>query len=340
MNAAAADENTLTATHAPTRGVFESNDLELTREFVNYAYGNDLRFRSFGEDRFFKHVRDDFGSFAMEDVRLDMDADFDVDPLPVFVVIEINSGWREHRWGDTVQRAGPGDLCANAPPHRAYCSRVHSPDFRSVVLSQSLLARTGGFTEDQPGRALRFTGTQPASPGLADQWRTTAAHVRDLLGAGSDALKEPLVTANLARHLAQSALNTFPNTGGPQLTSADGADATPGAVRRGIAFMEEYAHTDIGLAEIATAARVSTPALQIAFARHHSTTPFGHLRAVRLDRAHFDLLACKDDEETGAARDPATVASVAARWGYASTADFTASYRHAYGVSPDETLAA
>lgn len=326
--------------HAPTRGVFETNDLDLGREFLNEVYGTTMHLRGPQHEQFMRHARNDFGSFRVNDVRMGMDADFEVDPLETLVVLQPRAGWIEHQWEETAEYIGPGDLAANCPPHRPYSARVHNADVESVELNQTLLARTAGFTEERPSAALHFLRTQPASPGLADQWRSAAAHVRDLLETRPDALNEPLVIGNMTRVLAERALAVFPNTGGPEPTSADGRDATPGAVRRAVGFIEDHANIDIDVVDIAAAARVTPRALQIAFARHHTTSPIGHVRGVRLDRAHFDLLAADSTVPAGAgAPTGVTVPSIAARWGFATPADFAAGYRHTYGVSPAETLA-
>ncbi|QPP07049.1 hypothetical protein G4Z16_12350 [Streptomyces bathyalis] len=161
-------------------------------------------------------------------------------------------------------------------------------------------------------------------------------------------MNEPLLIGNLARNPAENAMATFPNSEERQPTSAEGRDATPAAVHRAVAFIESNAETDISLADIANAARVAPRALRLAFARHHRTRAFGFLRSVRLDRAHFELLAAAGSGSTGPGAGAGTgrgtgdttVASVAAHWGFATPAVFAASYHHTYGVSPDETLAA
>lgn len=317
------------------RRQFKTSDLDLGRKFLSDAYGSDLHLRGTEHDQFISHTRYDCGSFALDDLTPGMDATFDVGPLENLAVFQVMTGWMEHQWSGGARRTGPSDTAANPPPHKPYTVHVHNTEYCSANLSQSLLKRTAGFTEDDPGSAVHFTGMEPASAGLADHWRSAVARARRLLEARQGAMYESLVSGNIARSLAESALITFPNTGGPQPTSADGGDATPSAVRRAIAFMEENADNDIGLTDMAAAARISPAALQIAFTRHHTTTPLGSLRGVRLDRAHFDLLAAGRGE---GADDGVTVDDIGARWGFSTPADFATSYRHVYGVSPDEIL--
>lgn len=101
-------------------------------------------------------------------------------------------------------------------------------------------------------------------------------------------------------------------------------------VARAVAFIEERARDDIGVADIAAAAFVTVRAVQLAFRRYLDTTPLGYLRQVRLERAHQEL--------TEADPDRTTVTAIAADWRFTNASRFSAYYRAAYGVSPTQTL--
>jgi anti-anti-sigma factor len=103
-----------------------------------------------------------------------------------------------------------------------------------------------------------------------------------------------------------------------------------GTVERAVAFIEERARDDIGVAEIAAAAFVTIRAVQLAFRRYLGTTPLGYLRQVRLEHAHGQLQSA----------DPRriTVTAVAADWRFTNPSRFTAYYRAVYGVPPSATL--
>jgi transcriptional regulator GlxA family with amidase domain len=107
-------------------------------------------------------------------------------------------------------------------------------------------------------------------------------------------------------------------------------DALPALLRRAIVFIDENAHTAIGLTEIAAAIHVTPRAVQYMFSRHLGTTPLTYLRRVRLYHAHRDL----------AAADPMTdtVTAIAARWGWAHPGRFSVIYKSTYGQSPSSTL--
>jgi len=109
------------------------------------------------------------------------------------------------------------------------------------------------------------------------------------------------------------------------------ASSMPAALCSAVAFIDAYAADPIGLTEIAAAAQLSPRALQAAFRRHLDTTPLGHLRSVRLARAHADLLAARRG-------DGKTVTEIANRWGFSQLSRFARDYKARYGQSPRETL--
>ncbi|MEJ2888434.1 helix-turn-helix domain-containing protein [Actinomycetospora aeridis] len=98
-----------------------------------------------------------------------------------------------------------------------------------------------------------------------------------------------------------------------------------------VSFIEANAHRDIGTAEIAAAVHIGARGLQQAFRKHRGQTPLGHLRQVRLERAHRDLL-------TADRSDRVTVGDIANRWHFANAGRFASEYRQAFGCSPSRTL--
>jgi transcriptional regulator GlxA family with amidase domain len=139
-----------------------------------------------------------------------------------------------------------------------------------------------------------------------------------------------LFASTAMQHLAATMLAAFPNNPLLDPTIEDRRDTTPALLRRAIAFIEEHADTDIGIADIARATYVTPRAVQLMFRRHRDCTPMEYLRRVRLHHAHQDLLVAN--------RSHATVAHIAARWGFAHTGRFAVYYRQVYGQSPHTTL--
>ncbi|WP_314176672.1 helix-turn-helix transcriptional regulator [Streptomyces winkii] len=324
----------------PTRRAFETRDPEAGRAFMNAVYGTSLRMSGNNEDQLIRHSRYDLGPFCLDDMTLPMDAEYVAEPLEHLAVIQIHSGWSEHRPTDAAdqvlpgdhERIGPDDINIIAQPDRPFSARASNLGFSGVLLDMPLVMRTAGIGEDAPTGPIRFSRLEPPSQADADRWRNSYDYVREVLETEFDAMSEPLVRGDSARLLAACALETFPNSAVPEPTSKDTRDATPLTVRKALAFIGENAGADIGPAEIAAAVRVSPRALQLAFARHHDTSVLGQVHRVRLDRAHFELLAA--DPAGGA-----TVPRIAARWGFAKPGGFRTLYRNIYGVSPSETLA-
>ena len=199
---------------------------------------------------------------------------------------------------------------------------------QAITLPQSLLTAVAATASDRPRRSWEFSSPQPVS-GRAQQWRDTAQLVDGLL-ADSEAAAAPLILGPAARLLAATALAVFPNTAITEPASNDRRDARPQTVRRAVAFIDEHAHEDITVADIAAAASVTTRAVQLAFRRHLDTTPLDYLRRVRLDHAHHDLLTADPAQDS--------VTAIAYRWGFPSPSRFAARYRQAYGVPPGHTL--
>lgn len=100
-----------------------------------------------------------------------------------------------------------------------------------------------------------------------------------------------------------------------------------------MAQAEQHADEDVSPAALAAAAGTSARALQYAFRRHLDTTPGQFLRSVRLERAHRELQAA---DPTGGA----TVAGIAAWWGFPHPGRFAADHRARYGRTPRDTLRA
>jgi AraC-like DNA-binding protein/anti-anti-sigma regulatory factor len=103
-----------------------------------------------------------------------------------------------------------------------------------------------------------------------------------------------------------------------------------GTVGLAVAFINERARDDIGVADIAAASFVTIRAVQLAFRRYLNTTPLGYLRQIRLERAHDQLLSADSDRTT--------VTAVAADWHFSNASRFSGHYRAAYGVPPIQTL--
>ena len=216
-------------------------------------------------------------------------------------------------------------------PQRLYTCRWEELDLLTLSLDHSAVEAHAAELLGVEDFRVRFTGADAVSPGMAHYLATTVATFGQHQLTNEEAMGRPLARTEAFRSLATTVLHAFPGTFLDRLAVPAPERPAPAGVRRAVEFMEEHAAQDIGLAEIARAARLSPRGLQAAFRRELGTTPLAHLRGVRLDAAHRELVAT-DPQEGG------SVASVANRWGFTHTGRFAASYRARYGVNPATTL--
>jgi AraC-like DNA-binding protein len=181
--------------------------------------------------------------------------------------------------------------------------------------------------EDTP---VAFASARPINAALGRYWAGLAGMARDTVDSG--AFAEPLVRAQLTRHLAVAMLECFPLVGDRHERTLS-MEAQAHRYRTAVAFFDDFASLPITVEDAVRAADTTTEALVRAFRAHHplGLTPAGYLRRTRLAAAHADLLAA--DPTRGV-----TVREIAARWGFAHPGRFAAAYRDVYGVPPKHTL--
>lgn len=110
----------------------------------------------------------------------------------------------------------------------------------------------------------------------------------------------------------------------------DPARVQSAVLRRAITFINENAHREITLSDIAAAVNVTPRSVQYAFRRHLGMTPLEYLRRVRLDRAHRELQTADPRRDT--------VMAIAGRWGFSHAGRFSSVYKRTFGTAPSETL--
>jgi AraC-like DNA-binding protein len=271
----------------------------------------------------------DCGAFQLDSMEIAARAAFRYEPDQEYFVSTVSRGSLRVRQRGVDERLVPGEVALIGRPGVETVTEI--ANFRQSVVNfrASLLRAAAGLDPDGP-ELPRFDSIRPASESHADIWRRAVdfatTTLRDQAVAAS-----PLVVGATERLLAELVLATFPNSALAPPTPGAGEDArSPATLRRAVAFIEANADRDIGIAEIAGAARVSRRAVQQAFRRHLDATPTAYLRRVRLDAAHRELR----EAEPGAL----TVTEVAYRWGFCSPSRFTERYRAAFGTTPSETL--
>ena len=102
----------------------------------------------------------------------------------------------------------------------------------------------------------------------------------------------------------------------------------PSRLQAVLAYMETRADQPLTPGELARVGCMSVRALHAAFRQELGVSPMAHLRRIRLDHVHADLLR-------GA--EPQRIGDVAARWGFFHPSRFARQYHERFGELPSET---
>lgn len=300
-------------------------DLAEAHHHLLAEYGAGLRLReSRTKARQLSVDRRQTQAFECHDVRLPAQLQFDVEDFGGVVIAALQAG--------TVTAGGDvhgvsyrrGDVfMSNFPGAHYRCHTDHAWS-HTVTIPLRVLAQSAGVAPS----SLRFMSGNPVNAAAAERWVSTLDTVERLLADPVTA--NPIVLGKAGRMLASRVLEIFPVTRTPG-TEHPGR-LVPNFLRRAIAHMEENAAADIGVADIAAAVELTPEGVTYLFRRHLGVAPLEHLRRIRLDRAHRDLLDHGPDS--------ATVFAIAARWGFPDLRSFEEFYRGSYGQEPQVTLQA
>jgi len=312
------------------RGV-ETGDPAVAHSIISRIYRLRDLTPAAGPDFSFGRVVSGDDRFAMGQIHYRGQLHAVSEPLPEFFCI---SRVLEGRYG---LADGRSELRAQAGDRFVFPSdRVKEHRWDDMHLGQVMLDRVAverelaGLSLTTPPEGLQTLSMEPVSEALGDHWGSTTRHVLDGVLSNDAAMASPLVRSAAFRSLVTAFVEAFDTNVVGTGKSSD-ARALPSTVRRALAFVEEHAHDDIGVVEIAEAARLTPRGLQLAFRRHLDTTPMAALRAARLRGAHGDLVL--GDPTLGH-----TVAGIALSWGFANPGRFAALYSTQFGRTPRETL--
>jgi AraC-like DNA-binding protein len=307
---------------------FDSCDLAATEDFLVRAYTR-IRIGSDGQDSRVRIMRRWMGEVNVDDLTFSYDMNYAANPLGRICLCRVHSGHiEENVIGEPQNVFAPGDLSLLAPPNLPYAGRVCRAKYDLTMFDPSQLDRVAATAPGARNASVRLTGQRPVSAAAGRQLSAAIDYFRLL--TRTDTKPSALIAATAASHLAASVLSAFPNNALTDPTAADRNAATPTLLRRAMSYIEDQAHTDIAIGDVAAHVYATPRAVQYVFRRHLDMTPMQYLRLVRLTRAHRDLVLADPDVTT--------VSAVAARWGFAHHGRFASLYRQTYGKSPHQTL--
>jgi AraC-like DNA-binding protein len=318
-------------TTAPQHVRFETTDYDHAGEYLTTVYGTTMRMTGRRVGYAFRFTQMMTSTFSVgtacqtDDMAINV-----VDPPASLYLLRPRGTVVDYLSADTEHRIGPGELylasaSVDGVPYRV---RWTNGVIEATALPFPLIDQVAAAEGEVP---IRFSDLRPHSRQAARHLAATVDHLSEALRTRPEVMAEPLVASTSGQALCAAVLAAFPNTALLDPTIEDRHDSHPRTLRKAISFVDDNAHEEITVADIAAAANVTTRALQHAFRRHRATTPMGYVRMVRLRQAHQDLLAA--DPSAGV-----TVTQVAAQWGFFHPGRFARYYREVYGCPPYTTL--
>lgn len=160
-------------------------------------------------------------------------------------------------------------------------------------------------------------------------WAGLAIMIGDQLHRPGSLVYQPLTAASLVDSLLNGLFCAVRHEFSEALARGDGACRSP-IVQKAIDYIHTRAAEPITTRDIAAHCCISVRALQEGFVRHVGRSPMQYLRAVRLRRAHEELLAADPREET--------VSRVAHRWGFTNPGRFATAHEIRFGEPPSHAL--
>lgn len=310
----------------PPAGFDFEGDGDDARQWLDASYGAALGLH--GEMGTVHHQRSTRGAVSFDRLRIDAPVKFDAEAMPALVVVDVLSGEVEYTRRSITDRMSRGGTVLASGWGMPFSGGGNGYDVRNTSISvEALTSAIADLDPDRTAADVSFSSFVPRSRAAAAQWRA----VVDQLGALASTSDNPLAQAELSRFLAHTLLSTFDNNiVGAQTGGASTArDATQATVRRAQHVIDERAHDELSMSDIARECAVTPRTLQYAFRRHLDCTPGDYLRQVRLDLVHQVLT-------DGSGR---TVGDAATRFGFFNPGRFASEYRQVFGENPRETLA-
>ncbi|MGY1751842.1 helix-turn-helix transcriptional regulator [Blastococcus sp. SYSU D01042] len=318
------------ATTAVQRLEVATRDVLRAHESIRDTFaGHRLRIRGSQERFRYRQTTATAGDLAVDSLLHTMGVREEVDPIDATWVGLVAGGRFEVGHAGETASGTSGEVVL-FPQGVAFTCEWPLMDLRVVRLPTREVARRAAALAGGDPADFRFLGLSASTPALGRYCASTIGYVHSLFGPDAP-IAEPLVRAAAIDSVVAAVLAAFPNTATGDGPVGPAGRGLPATVRRAVEFIDVHAHEPLTLDDIARGAGVGARALQEAFRRHRGTTPMAYLRETRLERAHRELQAA--DPARGA-----TVAEVAARWGFLHRGRFADAYQQAYGRYPQQTL--
>jgi AraC-like DNA-binding protein len=240
-------------------------------------------------------------------------------------------GRLESEYGGRALMAGPGHGSLYQPEGLVRLPQM-SADLRLLAVKIDTRALEAEL-ESLLGRAiqspLRLGPEVDFTTGPGRSLARLLTLVRAEMDNPDGLISQPLVASQLTHSLLTGLLMSTDHPYREELCRP-APPPRPPSIQRAVDAIEATPDVPFTVHDLAKVAGVSVRSLQEGFREYMGMQPMAYLRRVRLERVHADM--------SSADRGPATVASVAHRWGFTHLGRFARAYRAQYGDLPFQTL--
>jgi AraC-like DNA-binding protein len=139
----------------------------------------------------------------------------------------------------------------------------------------------------------------------------------------------PLAREQLEAFVMTQVLLAVPNSY-TDLLGAHVGSVRPSRLEAVLSYMQEHADQPLTPGDLARVGCMSVRALHATFQNELGVSPMAHLRRIRLEHVHADLLRCTDPQ--------VRIGDLAMRWGFFHPSRFARQYYDRFGELPSETV--
>lgn len=151
--------------------------------------------------------------------------------------------------------------------------------------------------------------------------------VMDALNSEQHPLHHPLAFKQFESNLFNALIYGQANDAFCKADQYLGKNIAPYFIKRAENYMREHLHEPLNVEIIAQAAGVSARTLFTGFKNHLGITPMAHLKELRFEQAHLELLK----------NEHLSVTDIALKWGFSHLGRFSQEYKRRYGELPSST---
>lgn len=149
----------------------------------------------------------------------------------------------------------------------------------------------------------------------------------DALACDQHPLHHPMAFKQFESNLLNALIYGQPNNTLAKIDAYKDKAISPYFIKRAEAYMREHLHEALNVEILAEQAGVSVRTLFAGFKNFLSTTPMAHLKELRFEQAHLELIR----------NEQLSVTEVAFKWGFTHLGRFSQEYKRRYGELPSST---